>query len=128
RLRGAPFDAAQFRQVLADARALTREKPDVFQPQLVTACAQAGVAVVFVPELEKSRASGCTRWLGDKAIIQLSLRYKTNDHLWFTFFHEAGHILKHGKKAVFLEGNGLCDEKEEEANAFAANLLIPQAD
>jgi len=26
-----------------------------------------------------------------KALIQLSLSYKTNDHLWFTFFHKAGH-------------------------------------
>ncbi|MFN7898261.1 MAG: HigA family addiction module antitoxin [Synechococcaceae cyanobacterium] len=31
----------------------------------------------------------------------LSLRHKINDHLWFTLFHEAGHLLKHGKKATF---------------------------
>jgi hypothetical protein len=54
--------------------------------------------VVFVPELPRTGTWGATRWLGDRAAIQLSLRYKSNDHLWFTFFHEAGHILKHGRK------------------------------
>jgi len=34
-----------------------------------------------------------------KALIQLSLRYKTGDQLWFTFFHEAGHILLHSTLA-----------------------------
>jgi hypothetical protein len=86
------------------------------------------VALVFVPGLPKTGVSGCTRWLGGKAVIQLSLRYKSNDQLWFTFFHEAGHILKHGKKEVFLEGKGLDGEKEEEANSFARDRLIPPAD
>jgi hypothetical protein len=109
-------------------RALTREIPEAFQQCLIEACAQAGVAVVFVPELPKTGVSGCTRWIGGKAVIQLSLRYKSNDQLWFTFFHEAGHILKHGRKEVFLEGNGMDDDKEKEANTFARNHLIPPAD
>ena len=82
-------------------------------------------------QLPKIRASGATRWLSStKALIQLSLRYKTDDHLWFSFFHEAGHILKHGKRDVFIEGTILkMDEtKEEEANIFAADYLIPKRD
>jgi HTH-type transcriptional regulator / antitoxin HigA len=91
-------------------------------------CAQAGVAIVFVPALPKTGVSGATRWLNpNKALIQLSLRYKTDDHLWFTFFHEAGHILLHGKKELFIEGNnGLDDVKEGEANEFAQIELIPR--
>jgi Zn-dependent peptidase ImmA (M78 family) len=98
---------------------------------VVQLCAVAGVAVVFVPELSKTRTSGATRWLSsNKAVIQLSLRYKTDDHLWFTFFHEAGHILRHGKRHgkhhVFLEFKGnQRDKEEEEADVFAADLLIP---
>ena len=58
----------------------------------------------------------------------LSLRYKTNDHLWFTFFHEAGHIILHGKKTQFVEGvEGLDETSEREADAFAGDLLIPPA-
>ena len=55
----------------------------------------------------------------------LSLRYKSNDHLWFAFFHEAGHLLFHGKKMMFLETvGGMSDDNEEEADAFARNFLI----
>lgn len=123
----APFNEQAFKQALKEILALTREPdPKVFIPTLGDMCARCGVAVVFVPELPKMGVSGATRWvMKDKALIQLSLRYKTDDHLWFTFFHEAAHILKHGKKALFLEGNGMSDEHEEEANLFASNFLIP---
>lgn len=122
-----PYNRAKFREVLDEIRGLSTQDPAHFVPALQALCSTAGVAVVFVPALPKTGVSGATRWLHkDKAIIQLSLRYKTDDHLWFTFFHEAGHILLHGKKELFLEGaNGLDPEKENEANAFAQEELIP---
>ena len=123
-----PFDKNRFSEVLDNIRELTVKPPHMFQQRLVELCASAGVAVVFVPELPQTGVYGATRWLGEKAIIQLSLRYKSNDNLWFTFFHEAGHIIKHGRKEIFIEGNGLDDEKEEEANAFAKDRLIPPAE
>lgn len=122
------FNKQHFQEILGVVRELTTEPPEVFQPRLIALCAQAGVAVVFVPDLPKTGVSGATRWVGGKPVIQLSLRYKWNDRLWFTFFHEAGHIIKHGKKAIFLEGNGMGGDKEEEADAFARNILIPPAD
>lgn len=123
-----PFDKAKFRSALDAIRGLTDAEPSVFVPAMQQACAEAGVAVVFVPSLPKTGISGATRWVhSNKAIIQLSLRYRTNDHFWFTFFHEAGHILLHGKKELFLEyNNGLGDEKEQEANRYAQNELIPE--
>jgi HTH-type transcriptional regulator/antitoxin HigA len=123
----APFDKATFRSVLGEARRLTvKSFPDV-QARLVELCASAGVAVVFVPELPKTHLSGIARWLSkDKALIQLSLRYKRGDHLWFTFFHEAGHIILHGKKTIFIdEQGGDNSEIEHEANKFASEWLIP---
>lgn len=128
RIDCAPYDRKRFQGILEEIRGLTKEGPDIFVHRLVKLCAPTGVAVVFVPELPKTGVYGATRWLGDKAVIQLSLRYKSNDHLWFTFFHEAGHILKHGRKHVFIEGNGPDGEKEEEANAFARDKLIAPAD
>ena len=65
--------------------------------------------------------------MSEKAVMQLSLRYKSNDQLWFTFFHEAGHIIKHGRKEIFIEGTNPDGEKEEEANVFARDKLIPPA-
>ena len=123
-----PFDKRRFLNVLNVIRGLTIEPRHSFQQRLVELCAAAGMAVVFVPELPKTGVYGATRWIGDKAVIQLSLRYKSNDHFWFTFFHEAGHIVKHGRKEIFIEGNGLDDEKEAEANVFARERLIPTAE
>lgn len=120
-----PFDADAFRKALDEIKLLTNESPDVFVPKIKELCAKAGVAVVFVHELRRLRTNGATRWLNpSKALIQLSLLYKTDDHLWFTFFHEAGHILLHGKRDIFLEGNIETNEKEEQANRFSADYLI----
>ena len=126
----ATYDANKFKEALLQVRALTTQPPEVFQPELVQLCAETGVAVVFIPELPKTRASGAIRWLSPhKALIQLSIRHKTDDNLWFAFFHESAHILLHGKRHVFLEGKGVAAvedlTKEEEANKFAADILIP---
>jgi HTH-type transcriptional regulator/antitoxin HigA len=127
RIQCGPFNKRKFLEALESIRTLTRDEPEAFEPRLTELCAAAGVAVVFVPELPKTGVSGATRWLGDKAVIQLSLRYKSNDQLWFTFYHEAGHIVKHGRKEIFIEGNGMDDAKEEEADVFAANKLVPES-
>ena len=53
-----------------------------------------------------------------------------DDHFWFTFFHEAAHLLLHSRKAVFLDGANYASAdpvQEEEANAWASNFLLPQA-
>lgn len=129
RIECAPYDATRLRACLREARGLTLAPVEQFQPALTRLLAGAGVAVVFVPELPKIRASGATRWLTPKkALIQLSLRYKTDDQLWFTFFHEAAHILRHGKRQVFIEQNGDTGQEEAEADRFAADWLIPPAD
>lgn len=130
RMECAPFDEKRFRSALAEIRNLTCEKASVFQPMMQSLCCKAGVAVVFTPQLPKARLSGATRWLrSNLALLQLSLRYKRDDQFWFTFFHEAGHILLHGKKDVFLEkcdDDEIVQKKEDEANEFAGRFLVPQ--
>ena len=125
------YDQKRFQTAVNLARTLTIEPPEVFVPRLQSVCAASGVVVAFVRELNKCPVSGATRWLTpSKALIQLSLRYKTDDQLWFTFFHEAGHILLHNKKLAFLESSemtGATEEKlDQEADQFAENTLIPQ--
>ncbi|MEI7850151.1 MAG: ImmA/IrrE family metallo-endopeptidase, partial [Chloroflexota bacterium] len=125
----AAYDNERFLSALSQVRELTTQPAQIFQPAAQRLCAEAGVTVAFVPELPKVRVSGATRWLtANKALLQLNLRYKTDDQLWFTFFHEAGHILKHGKRDVFIENDGEQDEKEAEANQFATEFLIPKID
>ncbi len=127
-LRCAPSDRASFKIVLDELRSLTNEpEPRVFVPRLVEACAARGVAVVFVPAPTGCPASGATRWLSpEKAMLILSLRHKTNDHLWFTFFHEAAHVLLHSKRMQFVDlDDGFGGKHEEEADRFARDWLIP---
>jgi HTH-type transcriptional regulator/antitoxin HigA len=120
-----PFNALKFRNTLLNIRRLTVKPPEVFQSKIIDLCAGTGVAVAFVPEIPKIRACGATWWMNpNKAVIQLSLRYKSDDQLWFSFFHEAGHILLHGKKEVFIEDNKT-DPREEKADKFACDILIP---
>jgi HTH-type transcriptional regulator/antitoxin HigA len=123
-----PYDRNQFRSLLDKLRALTRESDlQRIKKALQDECRKCGVAVCFTTELRHTHVSGAARWITpDKAMIQLSCRYKSDDHFWFTFFHECAHILLHGKKEGFLEGRETSSQEEEEANEFAANHLIPR--
>ncbi len=126
-IRTFSYEPAKFKAVLKDARGLTRNEPNEAIKTIVDKCAEAGVAVVFLPEIKGCRVSGAARWLNpNKPLIQLSFRYQWDDQIWFTFFHEAAHILLHGKKQTFVdESIGSTSDAEDQANSFAANLLIP---
>lgn len=131
------FDESRLRSSIEDLRNQTMNSRGDFISKVQALCAMAGVLVVWVPELKLTGISGCARWLSDKkALIALTLRYKTDDHMWFTFFHELGHILLHRKEKRFILDNvdrNFADQivdppmqaREEEANRFAANTLIP---
>lgn len=127
----APYDKKALREILPELRELSTQTPDEFMPKIQKLCADCGVAVVFLAELPETRVCGVTRWIKkDKALIQLSGRYKRDDHFWFTLFHEIGHIFLHGKREVFIEeeNNSTEKPKEVEADNFAANKLIPKKD
>ncbi|MCK4283567.1 MAG: ImmA/IrrE family metallo-endopeptidase [Candidatus Brocadiae bacterium] len=120
------YDAKRFRASLDSIRGLTRLDPTEFQPRLEELCAASGVALVLVPQLPGTRASGAARWLRPKkALIQLSLRYKWEDQFWFSLFHEAAHILLHGKRQIFVDTATPEDQQDLEADTFAQNRLIP---
>jgi HTH-type transcriptional regulator/antitoxin HigA len=125
-----PYDRKRLEAALPSLRGLTLTDPEVWRERIRDICAACGVAVVFIPELPGSRASGVARWLTpSKALIQLSFRYRTDDHLWFTFFHELAHVLRHGKTDVWIEATTSSDNPHEaEADSFARDTLIPRAD
>jgi Zn-dependent peptidase ImmA (M78 family) len=118
-----------FKKVLQEVKILVQHHPADFAEQLQRKCAATGVAVIYSMCLPKAPVSGATRWFRDNPMIQMTDRHKTNDHFWFTFYHEAGHVLLHGRKEVFLEdyaGGVMNEEKEEEANRFAMKWLLPE--
>ena len=123
----AEYDEARFRRALKEIRGLTQESVEVILPTMRQHCNEAGVAFVIIKKLPGTALSGAAKWLSPrKAVIQLSLRHMSDDHLWFSFFHEAAHLLLHSKKDVFVEGNnGDASELEREANNWASNFLVP---
>jgi HTH-type transcriptional regulator/antitoxin HigA len=128
----APFAEHKLRALLPELRGLSRKPVSEALRALTGLCASAGVAVVFTPEVTGARAYGATRWLnGRLPLIQLSLRGRTDQTLWETVFHELGHVLLHGRRALFIESQdgslagGSAAQEEEEATAFARDTLIP---
>lgn len=127
------FDAPRFRSALQAVRPLTRREPFLqIVERVKELCAEAGVAVVLTPELTGTHLSGAARWRpGGGALIQLSLRHKTDDHFWFTLFHEGGHLLE-GKRRDYIDAvddpSAPNAADEAEADTFARDTLLPRAD
>jgi len=127
------FDRAKFRSALSAIRELTVvEDPAAWLPRLERLCAQAGVALVIEPEIKGARIHGAVRWLpSERPLIQLSLRYSWADIFWFTFFHEAGHILLHDRKRLtfvdVVNPAKTDDTMERQADDFAGRMLLPRA-
>src|SRR5581483_377714 len=66
----APFSEAAFKGSLGRLRELSKLRVEEGIEQARLICAQAGIALVIVPELPKMGMSGCARWLSDnKAVI-----------------------------------------------------------
>ena len=87
---------------------------------------------MLTPEFRGTHLSGAAHWpTREKAVIQLSLRHKSDDQYWFTFFHEAGHLVESpGNDYVdFPPGPAAADTPEDDAervaDEFARRSLIP---
>ncbi|MFD4421836.1 ImmA/IrrE family metallo-endopeptidase [Agromyces sp. NPDC058484] len=119
------FDRPGLERLLPDLRVLSGTDPASYIPECVRSLAQVGVALRFVPPIPGLGIYGATRWVRGRPIVQLSLRQKTDDQLWFTLFHEFGHILLHSQNGLYLTGDA--GTPEEEADQFAADALIPPA-
>lgn len=98
-----------------------------FFEELQQLCGECGVALVLIPCIKGTQISGASRWVNDTPVVQMSGRHNRYDIFWFTFFHELGHILLHGKKDIFLEEITYSDAdmiKEAEADSFAVKHLL----
>ena len=122
------YSEPRFREALFHIREITAKPTTQSLIRAQELCQESGVALVFVKGLPKAALSGAAWWLSpQKAVIQLSARFKSDDQFWFSLFHEATHILFHSRKGIYL------DEKvdketeiwESEANKWAADFLIP---
>ncbi len=123
-----PWNAEGLKQQLSELRVLCKAKnPAYYLPRVQKFCSGFGVAVVYVRAPSGCAASGATRFISpQKAMVILSFRYLSDDHFWFTFFHEIGHLLLHSSSLTFIDGEDRIPDKiENEANEFAEQVLIP---
>ena len=128
-LQAKEYSEKTFKEALPQLKKVMAKHPANFFDQLQNICLKAGVKVVHTPTLPKAPICGSTRWLNNTPLIQLTGRYKRNDSFWFTFFHEAGHILLHGKKDIFLEKVEYSDKdkvKEKQADEFAVKWTLTE--
>lgn len=124
------YSEQRFRQSLAHIRKLTAAQSNKQLDEAQRLCRDAGVALAIVSPLPKTALSGVAWWLTPrKAVILLSTRHKRDDHLWFSLFHEAAHILLHSKKRIFIDETGRAiADADAEADRWAADFLIPRTD
>lgn len=125
------FDRDGIVKALAEVRPLTRwAMVDEAIERLRAILSDHGVVVLVVPELPGARVSGASYWLDEnKAVAQLTWRYRSDDQFWFSVFHEIGHLVKDRKgrlqvEDVFDAGEEHV-ESEEAVNQFARDALIP---
>lgn len=117
-----PYSAKQFKNTL---QFIAEQKLEISFEQLQQLCTKAGVHMVNTFPVKDLNVKGATRWVNNLPLIQIAVGYNSEE-FWPTFFHEAAHILLHGKKEIFLEHLKIalknCN-KEQEANALAEKYL-----
>lgn len=124
-LEAKEYSEKKFKEALKKVKSLAANSTEKKVEQIQKICLEAGVKVVYTPRINKAPIRGATRWLNDTPFIQLT--QQNNESFWFTFFHEAGHILLHGKKDIFLEKVDYSDKdliKEKEADEFAHKWIL----
>jgi HTH-type transcriptional regulator/antitoxin HigA len=125
------FDKKEVRNSLDQIQDIAFKHSATWLEELQSLCASCGVALVYTPCIAKAPIYGATRWIKNNNIplIQITDRQKDYNAFWFTFYHELGHILYHGKKDIFINGIDSIKpdkEKEDEADAFAARMLLSE--
>ncbi len=123
----ATYSKSEFTKLLSVLPGLTLEPFADSFPLLQLRCAQVGVAVVCTPSLTGTRASAAVRWMGpERPVIALTGRGKYEDSVWFSFFHESGHVILHSKRKslVEFEHTDDTDGAETQANNFAKSTLL----
>jgi len=97
--------------------------------------AQYGIHLIYLPHLPRTHLDGAALRLDDGTpVIGLTLRHDRLDNFWFSLCHELAHQSLHLENNIsdtFFEDLSveapISDIKEREADAWASNVLIPDA-
>lgn len=125
------FDREEFKRILPSLKRLSAfKRPATILQRLREACVGVGVSITTARAPDGCRASGAS-WFdaNGRPVIHLSFRHLTEDHFWFTFFHEAAHVILHGQ--THIDGEEVdalradTETQEDEANSYAQDILLP---
>jgi HTH-type transcriptional regulator / antitoxin HigA len=130
------FSQAKLRTCIAKLKKLMHEPNEIRHvPKIL---AEAGIRLVIVETLPKTKIDGATFWLGEKKdepVIVMSLRYDRIDNFWFTLFHELSHVANgEGKVEPIIDENLLSDvptdkhDFEHRADADAEKACVEPAE
>lgn len=124
------YNKKDFLKKLPEIKKLSNKSQKDFLDLLQKQCLEFGVVVIYVPKMSNTFFGGATMWIVDHPVILLKVENQWEDTFWFNFFHEVGHIMKHGKKKVFVNFDdfGEKNEIELEADKFATDILYPDFD
>lgn len=124
------YDKESFVCKLKVLKKLSNKKPKDFLEILQKESLGLGVIVVYVPNMNNTVFGGATLWLANRPVILLKVEKQREDIFWFNFYHEAGHVVKHSKREVFVDfdEDGKKEKIEIEADDFASSMLIPNFD
>ncbi len=129
-VRHRPYDEALFLEELKGIRPLTNKTPEEFFPLLKKRLSESGVSLVYVPYLKSTGIFGASCWIGGddggkSPVIALSNRGKSADVFWFSFVHEAAHVLmRHTRNLMLSSDDNMESPIEREANDIGKSMLI----
>ena len=113
------FNKKKFEKAVAFALTQTKNHQD-FLKEVKDAFSKTGVVLVVLPNLKNSGINGATKKVDGKIMLMVNDRRHYADTIWFTLFHEIGHILN-GDLGVSFN-----DEAEDDADRYAQTALIPK--
>ena len=112
------------RERLPEIKKLSILQPEDFCPKLTEMLAACGIAIVFLPHIKGSFLHGAAFRDGKKIVVGMTVRGKYADTFWFSLFHELAHILHDD----INKPEGVSEQEERDADAFARQTLIPDDD
>lgn len=121
----------------SSADALTKELNMVFMENSDTVkrtgkvLNRYGIRFLVVKKVGQVPVDGMSFWIGDNPTIVVTERIASIDNFAFTTLHEVGHVYNHltkdGKAMINLLDEKK-DSEESEADNFALNAVVPNAD
>lgn len=123
------FDRGRLRELLPSLKRLSYVRsPAALVEKLRERLSGCGVILTTARAPKGCRASGAT-WISPDGnpVIHMSFRHLSDDHFWFTLYHEAAHVvLNHGEHVTYdrQAKSSFTPIYEREADSLASDTLV----